>query len=59
MASYSLVNIGLSEGLLLDGTRPLLEPTLTNDKCGLVVLTLGQFHKKCSKYLLDNDFEND
>ena len=46
----SLVNLGSSNGLLPDGTKPLPEPMLTNHQCGVVAFTWGQFHRKCSVY---------
>ena len=39
------------DGLLTDGTKPLLEPKLTNHQLGLVELIWGQFHRKYSRYL--------
>ena len=40
-----LVNIGLDNGLLPDGTKPLLEPLLTYHQCGSVMFIWGQFLK--------------
>ena len=34
------------------GTKPLPEPMLTNNQWGLVALTWGWFHKKCSRWKL-------
>ena len=36
MASQNLVNIGSSNDLVPDGTKPLPEPVLTNQQRGLV-----------------------
>ena len=38
MASWNLDNIGLGNGMLPDGTKPLPEPMLTNYQWGHVVL---------------------
>ena len=46
-----LVNTGSSNGLLPDGTKPLLKPMLTYHQWGCVVFTWGQCHRKCSRYL--------
>ena len=37
--SYDLANIGLGDGLLPDGPKPLPEPLLTNQQWGPVVFT--------------------
>ena len=43
--------------MLLDSTKPLPEPMMTNHQLGLVAFIWGQFHKKSSRYLW-SDFEN-
>ena len=48
-----LVNIGSDNGLLPDGTKPLPEPIMTNHQWGLVAFTWGQFHRECSRSILD------
>ena len=40
----------LGNGLLPDGTKPLPETMLIYHQEGVVVLTLGQFGRKCSRY---------
>ena len=44
------VNIGSGNGLMLDGTKPLPEPMLTDHQWGIYGIHLGQFHKKCWRY---------
>ena len=39
------VNIGLGNGLLPDGTKPLPEPKLTYHQLGPVTITHGKFNK--------------
>ena len=41
------VNIGLGNGLLPDGTKPLPEPMLTDHQRSPVTFILGQFQKRC------------
>ena len=41
------VNIGLDNGLLPDGTKPLPEPMLTDHQWSPVTFILGQFQRKC------------
>ena len=53
-----LVNTDPDNGLLPDGTKPLPEPMLINHQSGIVAFSLGEFHKKCSRYLSLNEFEN-
>ena len=43
------VNIGSGNGLLPYGTKPLLEPMLTDHQWSPVTFILGQFHKRCLK----------
>ena len=50
MAPEIWVNIGSCNGLLLDGTKPLPEPLLTNDQWG-VVFTWKEFHRKYLRYI--------
>ena len=45
MATETWVNIGSGNGLLPDGTKPLLEPMLTYHQKGLVAFIWGQFHE--------------
>ena len=40
-----------------DGIKPLPEPMLTYKQCGLVAITQGQFHIKCSWYNYENEIE--
>ena len=47
MATEVWVNIGSGNGLLSDGTKPLLEPMLTDHRWNPVTFILGQFHKRC------------
>ena len=47
MAIEIWVNIGSGNGLLPDGTKPLLEPMLTDHQWGPVTFILGQFQKRC------------
>ena len=47
MATEIWVNIGSGNGLLLDGTKPLPEPMLTDHQWSPVTFILGQFHKRC------------
>ena len=56
ITSWNLVNIGLGNGLLPDGTKPLAEPVLINHQWKRVTFTWGQFHRNdiCLWY----DFEN-
>ena len=51
MASKNLVNIGLGNGLLLDSTKPLPKPMLSNHQWCLVAFIWGKFHRKYSIYL--------
>ena len=44
ITSWILVNIGLGNGLLPDGTKPLTEPVLINHQWERLVFTWGQFH---------------
>ena len=37
---------------MVDGTKPLPEPLLTNHQWGLVAFVWGKFHGKCSTYLM-------
>ena len=41
----SWVNIGSVNGLMPDGTKPLLEPMLTYDKYGPMAFIWGHYHK--------------
>ena len=43
--SWILVNTGLGNGLLPDGSKPLPKPVLTYQQ---VSFTYDQFYKKCS-----------
>ena len=43
MATEILVNIGLGNGSLPDGTKPLPEPKLTNHQLGPVAISEGNF----------------
>ena len=42
--------IGSSNDLLLDGTKPLPEPVMTNHQWVFMVLNSDLFHKQCSGY---------
>ena len=56
MATYIWVNIGLGNGSLPYGNKPLPEPMLAKQKWGPVTFTRGQFHRKCSRYgILSSD----
>ena len=46
MSSGILVNTGLGNGLLPDGTKPLPEPMLTYHQCGTVTITWGKFRER-------------
>ena len=46
------VHIGLGNGLLPGGTKPLPEPVLTCHQRDSVAFTWVQFHMKCSRYQL-------
>ena len=50
-ATEICVNIGSGNGLLPDGTKPLLKPMLTNHQWGLEAFTWEQLYWKYSKYL--------
>ena len=39
------VDIGSSNDVLPEGTKPLPEPMLTNDQYGSIALTKDQFHR--------------
>ena len=45
ITSWILVNIGLSNGLLPDGTKPLPEPILIYHQWERVTFTWGKFHR--------------
>ena len=45
MATQIWVNIGSSNGVLLNGTKPLTEQMLTYHQWGPVTSICGQFHK--------------
>ena len=45
-----LVNIGLGNGLVPDGTKPLPQPRLTYHQWGLLAFSWGQFHRNCCRY---------
>ena len=49
MASLNLVNVGLGNGLLPNGTKPLPEPMLIYHKMCSIVVTWRQFHKNYSR----------
>ena len=50
MATQHLVNIGLGNGLLPDGTKSLPDQLLTYHWSSPVVFNGGQFHWKCWRY---------
>ena len=56
ITSWILVNIGLGNGLLPDGTKPLPEPILIYHQWERVAFTWGQFHR--NDIYLWYDFEN-
>ena len=56
VTSWNLVNIGLGDGLLPDGTKPLPEPILINRQWESVAFTWGLFHR--TDIYLWYDFEN-
>ena len=51
MTWWTLVDIGEGNGSLAYVAKPLQEPIMTNKYWGVVVLTWGQLHRKCSRYL--------
>ena len=56
ISSWILVNIGLGNGLLPDGTKPLPEPVLINHQWERLAFTWGQFHS--NDIYLWHDLEN-
>ena len=57
ITSWILVNIGLGNGLLPEGAKPLPEPMLIYHQWERVAFTWGQFHRNV--IYLWYDFEND
>ena len=47
MVTYILVIIGLGNGLLPDGTKPLPEPMLTSPQKDSAAFAWVQFHSEC------------
>ena len=47
MATEIWINIGLGNGLLPDGTKPLPEQMLTDHQRSSVTFISGHFHKRC------------
>ena len=59
MATLVCSNIDSSNGLLIDGTKPLPKPMLTYRQWGSVAFTYNQFHKEGSRYqFVEYEFEN-
>ena len=55
--SIILVNTGLGNGLLLDSTKPLPEPLLTNHQLGFVPFTFKISQEMIKRFILDNNLK--
>ena len=58
LMATEIYNIGAGNGLIPDGTKPLLEPMLTDHQGSPVTFILGQFHKIYLNHQSLNLFEN-